>query len=323
MKKVLVFFVTMTAILAMFAIGASAAECYVEDFSVEPPEGKVKNYPNWSPYTEDAEAGVTWDEGCIKIEKTADTKPIWNVSSGASDNVHFFMFDMKQNDVAAKVNFSGYFFTPGGRAIFYLKNPTADEWYTYLFASQYEIIDGEEKLCISVFRKLSDDEEWVKFSGPTAVDVKSMGSRLNLNFSGAENGAITWFDNMKSHEGLYYEKIAVTDGEGNELSLENGVPEDVSEIKVTANIYNANSISSTMLTEPKVIPVLAMVTLFDQKGMMIDCATARSELTYFENRVEVNLPLDGIDAENIAKVDLYVLNNIEDMLTVMAPTTLN
>ena len=69
--------------------------------------------------------------------------------------------------------------------------------------------------------------------------------------------------------------------------------------------------------------ILSLITLFDQKGMMIDCATARSELTYFENSVEVNLPLDSIDVENIAKVDLYVLNNIEDMLTVMAPTTLN
>jgi len=323
MKKVLVFFVTMTAILAMFAIGASAAECYVEDFSVEPPEGKVKNYPNWSPYTADAEAGVTWDDGCIKIEKTADTKPIWNIESGTSDNVYFFMLDMKQNDIAAKINFSGYLYTPAGRSIFYLKNPTADEWYTYLFASQYEIVNGKEELCMIIFRKPAGTDEWARINGPTILETKATGAKLMLHFGGAETGSITWVDNIKVHEGLYYEKIAVTDGDGNELSLENGVPEDVSEIKVTADIYNANSISSTMLTEPKVIPVLAMVTLFDQKGMMIDCATARSELTYFENRVEVNLPLDGIDAENVAKVDLYVLNNIEDMLTVMAPTTLN
>lgn len=321
-KKILTFFTIVTVLLAMTALCVFAKEGYTDDFSTAPEDGMVKNYSNWSPYSDASEAGVTWDEGTIKFEKTDDTKPLWVMKTGASENVHFVMIDMMQNDMAITSNFSGYFYTPAGRIIFSLSNPTANEWYTYIFLSQYEMIDGEEKLCASIFRSLRGKDNWSKYSGPIVVDAQSAGAQFTFLFNSMPTGSVMWLDNVKTHGGLYYEGITVTDGEGNEIMTDGGLPEDITEINVTADIYNAGNLSSTMASDPQVIPVLGIVTLLDENGMMLDCATQSAELNYFENTFTVNLDIGNYDTSEISSVMFYVIDSIDGLVDVMAPTML-
>ena len=100
------------------------------------------------------------------------------------------------------------------------------------------------------------------------------------------------------------------------------IPEDITEINVTADIYNAGNLSSTMASDPQVIPVLGIVTLLDENGMMLDCATQSAELNYFENTFTVNLDIGNYDTSEISSVMFYVIDSIDGLVDVMEPTVL-
>ena len=69
MKKLLIMFAVVTAILAVSVIGVNAAAGYIDDFSEPPVDGKVENYDNWNPYSASHYGNVTWEDGMIRFER--------------------------------------------------------------------------------------------------------------------------------------------------------------------------------------------------------------------------------------------------------------
>jgi len=321
-KKLFVLLALVVTVLAITVISVSAGTGYVDDLNTEPEDGKVKNFPNWRPYEAKFENGVTWDNGTVRFQRQGDVKPIWDISTGASQEVGFFMFDMMQDEKAITSNFTGYYYTPAGRRTISPKNPVANVWYTYLMVCQYEEIGGKVVPAASIFYKEKGADEWKLFSGAVALDAGSTGTKVNLNFGSAPDGGVTWFDNINSRDGLYYEEITVTNQNGEEVAIEEGFPAEITEITVTADIYNASNLSSTMASNPETIPVFGLVTLLDSNGMMLDCATVSSELDYFENSFSVTLPIGDYDAEQVDSVMFFVLDSIDGLVDVMEPTVL-
>ena len=321
MKKFIALLALVMAILALSVASVSAAAGYADDFNEPPVDGKVENYPNWQYYSAGNKAGVTWEDGMIRVERLESNGVIWNVRTNLNSAEGFVMMDVKLNEKAASEGLGGYYYAGNGARV----SPSGfsglepDVWYRVLMLSTL----GEDGTTYySMFAKKEGTDEWVKRSGPVGMDPKSEASHIRLNWSrndGRDIGCVMYIDNIEAHEGLYWEDLTLTDDLGTEIAVGDAISENATALTVTANIYNAKTLKTDMATNPVELATVPVVVAYDANGMMLDCSISEYGIGYFENTIEATLNLGDYDNSEIASVKFYLWDGMEGMLNVMEP----
>ena len=320
MKKLLIMFAVVTAILAVSVIGASAAAGYIDDFSEPPLDGKVNNYDNWNPYSAAHYGNLTWEDGMIRFERPKDESPIiWNIGTKAGGPVNFTMFDAKFNEIAAACGIGGYYVNGSARTtIDGCKGFVPNEWYKIMFVST-KGTDGNYYLYI--FSK-QEGAEWKTMLDGKKMDGSNEFPHLRFNWSSSKKddvGAVMYMDNFEVHDGLYWENLSLVDSNGTEINAGDEIAADATSITLNADIYDALNLSGTMLTEPQTMPATSVLVAYDADGMMLDCGIAEQEIANFSNSFSVTTDLSDYDKTEIDSIKLYFWDSMEGMLNVLDP----
>jgi len=328
MKKLLIMFAVVTAILAVSVIGASAAAGYIDDFSEPPVDGKVENYDNWNYYSATAAGDVRWENGMIRMERTQESSLIWDVATNLSNPVNFTVFDAKFNEIGAANNIFGYYYNSAERVSPSLYGFEPNVWYKIMFVSTFNPEAKSDdldygKYNLSIFVKKEGDEAWTnKGTQRFNKDKGAEGSKVRFNWSDKEGksvGAVMYIDNIEAHDGLYWENLSLVDSNGTEINAGDEIAADATALTLNADIYDAMNLSTTMMTEPQTMNATSVLVAYDKDGMMLDCGIAEQEIANFSNSFSVTTDLSDYDKAEIDSIKLYFWDSMEGMLNVLEP----
>ncbi len=321
MKKFITMLAVITALLAVSAIGVSAAAGYIDDFSEPPVDGKVENYDNWQHYGAAYKEKATWlEDGMVKLERIdGDAGCIWDILLGVNNPEFFVMFDMKMETNANAKYVSGNFYNGKNSTVLSgFATIESDVWYEILIISN---LADDGKYYYSMFVKAEGTEEWVKKTGPTEINGDStLSPRIRINWNSKDYiGMAMYIDNIETHEGLYWESLTLTDNFGTEIAVGDAISDDASALTVSGVLYNAQTLDANMMSNPTDLASVPIVIVYDVNGLMLDCEILEYGIKYFENTFETTVNLGDYDKSEIASVKFYLWDSMENMLNIMEP----